>query len=61
MHSFCFFLKKAKYSGLEDRFKVIDLAMTIYLLSELTGDSIIEEKWRKFTFNGVKGMTENGD
>jgi hypothetical protein len=50
-----FFKKKQKFTGREDRFKVIDLAMIIYLLSELTGNSIIEEKWCKFTFNGVKG------
>jgi len=36
--------KKQKFTGREDRFKVIDLAMIIYLLSELTGNSIIEEK-----------------
>jgi hypothetical protein len=41
--SFAFFQKKAKtFAGREDRFKVIDLAMTPYLLSELTGNSITE-------------------
>jgi hypothetical protein len=38
-----FFQKKAKiFAGREDRFKVIDLAITTYLLSELTGNSITE-------------------
>jgi hypothetical protein len=44
MYFFCFFFKKkAKiFAGREDRFKVIDLAITTYLLSELTGNSITE-------------------
>ena len=38
-----YFEKKAKiFAGREDWFKVIDLAMTTYLLFELTGNSIIE-------------------
>jgi hypothetical protein len=43
MYLFCFFFKKAKaFAGREDRFEVVDLTMTTYLLSDTTGNSITE-------------------